>query len=305
MLLPRELPRVYSFYMDNRPTIAIMYDFDKTLTTRAMQEYSFIPNLGMEAAAFWGKANELARKEGMDSVLAYMKLMLDEAKRHDQPIRRGDFVSLGRTLEFYPGVEAWFDHVNELGRELGLRIEHFIISSGLTEIIEGSAIGSRFKKIYACEYYYDVNGVAKWPKLAINYTAKTQFLFRINKGILDVWEDNALNDYTPQELRPVPFANMIYIGDGLTDVPCMKLVKESGGISIAVHAKGEVDLCHRLMAAGRINFFIEADYTPQGGLFALMKKILARMSSANALEKTHLLMKKEAMSHGNKGHHHQ
>lgn len=276
-----------------------MYDFDKTLTTKAMQEYSFIPKLGMEAHAFWSKANSLAHSEGMDSILAYMKLMLDEARKHDQPIRRGDFVSLGETLEFYPGVESWFERVNNLGDSLGLTIEHFIISSGLTEIIEGSAIGNRFKKVYACEYYYDVNGVATWPKLAINYTAKTQFLFRINKGVLDVWEDNKLNDYTPQELRPVPFTNMIYIGDGLTDVPCMKLVKESGGVSIAVHAKDEVELSHRLMAAERINYYCEADYTNEGELFGLMEQILQGMSVANTLERTHLNMEKEARNYGN------
>ena len=285
--------------MKNKPTIALMYDFDKTLTTKAMQEYSFIPKLGMEAHAFWSKANSLAQREGMDSILAYMKLMLDEARRHEQPIRRGDFVSLGKALEFYPGVESWFERVNELGDSLGLTIEHFIISSGLTEIIEGSAIGDRFKKVYACEYYYDVNGVATWPKLAINYTAKTQFLFRINKGVLDVWEDNKLNDYTPQELRPIPFTNMIYIGDGLTDVPCMKLVKESGGVSIAVHAKDEEELSHRLMSAERINYYCEADYTSEGELFALMKQILQRMNVANTLERIHLDMEKEARTYGN------
>lgn len=271
-----------------------MYDFDKTLTTADMQEYSFIPNLGMTSSQFWSKANGLARREQMDSILAYMKLMLDESRKKDKPIRRDDFVSLGTGLEFYPGVQKWFDAIDKKGKDLGIQVEHYIISSGLHEVIEGSAIGAKFKQIYASEYLYDINGVATWPKLAVNYTAKTQFLFRINKGILDVSEDRKLNDYTPEGNRAIPFRNMIYIGDGLTDVPCMKLVKNNGGKSIAVHKKGDLALCLQLMNADRIDFYEEADYTEGKNLFSLVSLILEKMKAEDELESLHKGMAERA-----------
>ncbi|HAF86856.1 MAG TPA: phosphoserine phosphatase [Sphaerochaeta sp.] len=280
--------------MQQKPTIAIMYDFDKTLTTKDMQEYTFIPKLGMEAPSFWAKADALAQEEEMDSILAYMKLMLDESKRRSQPIRRSDFVALGENLEFYPGVLSWFGNIDRIGQELGLVIDHYIISSGLREIIEGSAVGDRFKRIYASEYLYDENGVAVWPKLSVNYTAKTQFLFRINKGVLDVFEDKKLNNYTPEKSRPVPFTNMIYIGDGLTDVPCMKLVKYNGGKSIAVHKSGALETSHQLMREQRIDFFAEADYSADKELFSLVSTILAKMHSDNLLAAEHQRMASDA-----------
>lgn len=270
--------------MDRRPTIALLYDFDKTLTTRDMQEYTFIPALGLSAEEFWSRANDLAIEQGMDRILAYMKLMLDESKRQRRPIRRSDFVALGTGLEFFPGVEAWFPLINRQAEALGLEAQHFIISSGLTEIIEGSPIGRFFERIYACEYLYDENGVAVWPKLAVNYTAKTQFLFRINKGVLEVSEDEALNAYTAEADRPVPFRNMIYIGDGLTDVPTMKLVKESGGSSIAVHTERTRPVAHRLMNEGRINYYAPADYREGSELSTLVKTILETLGPQNRLE---------------------
>lgn len=280
--------------MQAQPTIAMMYDFDKTLTTKDMQEYTFIPKLGLSSEEFWKKANDQARGEGMDSILSYLKLMLDEAKRCNQPIRRSDLVDLGRDLQFYPGVEGWFSSINAVGEELGLSIEHYIISSGLKEIIEGSAIGSAFRRIYACEYLYDAEGRAVWPKLSVNYTAKTQFLFRINKGVLDVYDDKALNAYTKESDRSVPFRNMIYIGDGLTDVPCMKLVKENGGMSIAVHAPHKLTACKQLMNENRINFYALADYRNDGELFTLVSTILQNMKSANMLQKWHSNQQSEA-----------
>jgi len=276
--------------MQQKPTIAIMYDFDKTLTTKDMQEYTFIPKLGMEASSFWAKANALAQQEEMDRILAYMKLMLDESKRRSQPIRRDDFVALGANLEFFPGVLSWFGDIERKGQELGLVIDHYIISSGLREIIEGSVVGGRFKRIYASEYLYDENGVAVWPKLSVNYTAKTQFLFRINKGVLDVFEDKKLNNFTPENSRPVPFTNMIYIGDGLTDVPCMKLVKNNGGMSIAVHKPGDLETSHKLMCEQRIDFFTEADYSADKELFALVSTILTKMQADNLLAMEHQRM---------------
>lgn len=272
-----------------------MYDFDKTLTTKDMQEYTFIPKLGLSSEEFWEKANEQARNEGMDHILSYLKLMLDEAKRCNQPIQRSDLVELGRDLEFYPGVEGWFSAINAVGEKLGLSIEHYIISSGLKEIIEGSAIGSAFRRIYACEYLYDAEGRAVWPKLSVNYTAKTQFLFRINKGVLDVYDDKALNAYTKESDRSVPFRNMIYIGDGLTDVPCMKLVKENGGKSIAVHAPNALAACKQLMNENRINFYALADYRNEGELFGLVSTILENMRSENVLQNWHRMQHSEAL----------
>ena len=209
---------------EKMPVVAMMYDFDKTLSTKDMQEYSFIPKLGLTAQEFWEQSNALARQEKMDRILSYMYMMVRMSKDKHQPIRREDFVALGQKIQLYPGVEDWFDRINAFGLEQGVRVEHYLISSGLKEIVEGCSIFHQFKEVYASEFLYDENGVAVWPKLAVNYTAKTQFLFRINKGVLDISNDLDLNRSIPDELRPVPFRNMIYIGDGLTDVPCMKLV---------------------------------------------------------------------------------
>jgi len=274
--------------MARNTVVAIMYDFDKTLTTQDMQEYTFIPKLGMSNSEFWLRAATLARKERMDNILAYMKLMLDESRAKNQPIHRIDLVKLGRDLQFFPGVRTWFEDINRKGGEMGITLEHYIISSGLKEVIEGSLIGKEFKEIYASEYLYE-NKVASWPKLAVNYTAKTQFLFRINKGVLDVYEDKELNAFTPESNRPIPFRNMIYIGDGLTDVPCMKLVKANGGKSIAVHKKDDLQVCKKLMKDNRIDFFTEANYLKDGQLFSLVTTILTKMKADDEL----------AMMHGN------
>jgi phosphoserine phosphatase len=276
--------------MEQQTKIAIMYDFDKTLTTADMQEYSFIPELGMSPEEFWEKSNTLATTERMDRILAYMKLMLDESEAKGRPLLRSDLVALGASLRFYPGVTSWFDAIGRVGTELGVEVEHYIISSGLKEIIEGSAIGDRFRCIYASEYLYDRDGYASWPKLAVNYTAKTQFLFRINKGVLDVSEDRELNAYTPESERAIPFRNMVYIGDGLTDVPCMKLVKSNGGKSIAVHRKGDLGVCRSLMDADRIDFFAEADYTEGNELFSIVSLVLRMMHDENRLLRLHRRM---------------
>ena len=171
----------------------------------------------------------LAKDEQMDPILAYLRLMLKKASEKGVSVTRENFVKLGKSIEYYPGVEEWFSRIDEYGKENGVTIEHYVISSGLREIIEGSSIYKHFKKVYACEFLYDENQVAAWPKLAVNYTNKTQFLFRINKGVLEINEDRKLNEYIKEEDRRIPFRNMIYIGDGLTDVPCMKLVKVNKG----------------------------------------------------------------------------
>ena len=222
-----------------KPIIALMYDFDKTLCTKDMQEYSFIPRVNMESKDFWNEVNKLAKNEKMDSILAYMYYMLKKARAENVPIRENDFKEAGKNIELFKGVDTFFDKMNAFGESIGVEIEHYIISSGLKEIIEGSQLKDVFKEIYACNFHYDVNGVADWPSLVVNYTNKTQFLFRINKGVLKINEDTPLNEYVSKDERRIPFRNMIYIGDGLTDVPCMKLVKEHGGYSIAVYTQKE------------------------------------------------------------------
>lgn len=279
---------------EGKKTVAIMYDFDKTLCTKDMQEYTFIPNIGMTAEKFWQEATSLAQTNKMDRILGYMYLMIKKAKQEDRSIRREDFVKLGKDIEFYPGVTNWFERVNEFGKLQGVKIEHYIISSGLKEIIEGSKLNGKFKEIYASEFHYDGSGVADWPRLAINYTAKTQFLFRINKGILDISEDDALNDYVDNEERRIPFRNMIYIGDGLTDVPCMKLVKLNGGYSIAVYKTGQQNKVAELLLNKRVDFIMPADYSANKQLYKTVSKIIQKMAVTDDLYDEHLLQMKES-----------
>lgn len=270
---------------ENRPTIAFMYDFDKTLCTKDMQEYSFIPKVNMLAEDFWSEASRLSVSQKMDSVLAYMYLMLKKATNADQRILRQDFVDLGEDLEFFPGVLEWFQRIADFGQREGVEVQHYIISSGLREIIEGSKIYPFFREVFACEFYYDINGVAVWAKNAVNYTTKTQFLFRINKGVLDISNDSALNSFVPEEDRPIPFRNMIYIGDGLTDVPCMKLVKTNGGYSIAVYQHDGKDKVDELLRDQRVDFIAPADYSEGGALDGMIKDIIVKMAIADKLHR--------------------
>lgn len=271
----------------SKPIIAMMYDFDKTLCTKDMQEYSFIPRVNMGSGEFWSEVTKVAENDKMDRILAYMYYMLKKANAENVPIRKHDFMEAGKNIELYAGVETFFDRMDQYGEQLGVKIEHYIISSGLKEIIQGSILKDKFKKIYACEYHYDVNGVADWPSLVVNYTNKTQFLFRINKGVLSISEDEQLNEFVPDIDRRIPFRNMIYMGDGLTDVPCMKLVKDNGGQSIAVYTKKEkvVDLLENR----RVDFILEADYREGKELDETLKLILDKMATVNKLvEKNHL-----------------
>lgn len=268
----------------SKPIIALMYDFDKTLCTKDMQEYTFIPNVGMTATDFWAESGRLSKEKKMDGILAYMYLMIDKAKSAHIKIQREEFVKLGVDLELYPGVESWFDRINQIGDDLGVKVEHYIVSSGLREIIEGSSIYKHFREVFACEFLYDENNVACWPKNAVNYTTKTQFLFRINKGILDISKDKELNEYTPEDDRPVPFRNMVYIGDGLTDVPCMKLVKANGGYSIAVYTKGKRSKVESLLKDNRVDFITLADYSEGGDLDNTIRDIICKMAMVDSLK---------------------
>lgn len=270
-----------------KPIIAIMYDFDKTLCTRDMQEYGFIPSLNMTSQEFWGEVGALSKEKVMDPILAYLYHMLKKAQEKGLSITKDSLVSLGGDIQYYPGVEEWFERINEYGRENGVEIEHYVISSGIKEIIEGSTINKHFKKIYACEFLYDQNGKAVWPKLTVNYTNKTQFLFRINKGVLDVWEDEKLNAFVPEDERRVPFKNMIYIGDGLTDVPCMRLVKANNGQSIAVFNKRKKEIAAQLLAENRVDFITEANYSKNSELDGIVKTIIEKIAVVEKLARLH------------------
>ena len=270
-----------------QPIVAIMYDFDKTLCTKDMQEYAFIPALGMSSSAFWSEVNAMTDAEEMDNILAYMYKMVEKAKETKVPITRDTFQEMGSKVEYFDGVKTWFERINAYGEKVGVRVEHYIVSSGIKEIIEGTEIARFFKKIYACEFMYDYNGSIQWPKFAVNYTAKTQFLFRINKGVLTIDSKSAdkLNRFTPENERRVPFRNMIYIGDGLTDVPCMKLVKSYGGQSIAVfdQEKGK-DAAEALKAANRVNFVAAADYGTGSDIEIIVQAIIKKIQAVEEMQ---------------------
>ncbi|MGL6196073.1 MAG: HAD family hydrolase [Thermoguttaceae bacterium] len=266
---------------NNRPVVAICYDFDGTLCPGNMQEYGFIQKTGKNISEFWKEARELSKQQDVDQILAYMNIMIRKADQSEMKTTREAFRNWGKDVTFFPGVTEWFDRINKFGDSLNLEVEHFIVSSGLTEMIEGTSIATNFKKIYACSFRYDQNGVATWPAQAVNFTTKTQFLFRINKDVLD-GDANKINEYVPNEQRRVPFSRMIYIGDGQTDIPCMKLVKDQGGFSIAVypsHPKNLKDAAAKLLSDGRVNFCSVADYTEKSSLDDIMKAVIKRISA--------------------------
>lgn len=271
----------------SKPIVALMYDFDKTLCTKDMQEYGFIPSIGMDAASFWGEVTKLTDAQEMDGILAYMFLMVEKCREKNVPITREIFHELGAGVEFFEGVPSWFRRINDYGEQVGVQIEHYIVSSGCKEIIEGTAIAPYFKKIYACEFMYDASGTIQWPKISVNYTAKTQFLFRINKGVLDLDSESAerLNRFTPQNDRRIPFGNMIYIGDGLTDVPCMRLVKSYGGQSIAVYnPEKSMAAAQSLLKEDRVNFITPADYRPGSQIERYVQAIIRKIEAVDQMQ---------------------
>ena len=275
-----------------KPIIAIMYDFDKTLCTRDMQEYTFIPSVGMEPSEFWGHTAEVAAEEVMDSILTYMYCMVEKARQSGNPLTRESLVACGKDIEYHPGVEGWFERINRYAEAAGVQVEHYVLSSGLKEIIEGTSIAKYFKRIYACEFLYK-DGQAYWPKMAVNYTNKTQFVYRINKGVLDINNDADLNSSRPDSEKRVFFSNMIYIGDGLTDVPCMKLVKQSGGHSIAIYHPGQHHKTLPLLRHERVDWMFEADYREGSELDRTMKLLLEQLACYNKLKGLNEQQKKE------------
>lgn len=277
------VPGAFELNRGSRPIAAFLYDFDKTLCTTDMQDYAFIPSLGMTPAEFWAAANTFGRENRMDGILAYMYAMLREAERKNLPFTRADLVEKGRSIVLFPGVADWFSRINDYGEAQGVSVEHYVISSGLREIIEGSSISGAFREIYASEFYYDEQGRPVWPKLAVNFTAKTQFVYRINKGVLDVSNDRDLNASMPDDSKRIPFTNMIYVGDGLSDVPCMKMMRAYGGQAIAVYQASNRAGVEDLLAKGRVDFIFPADYSPGTAMEDTVKNILRRMAITERL----------------------
>ena len=259
-----------------------MYDFDKTLCTKDMQNYRFIPSLGMQVSDFWDYTNEVQQNEHMDSVLAYMYAAIKLSREKNIPLKRSRLEDNGKGIEFFPGVVEWFARINKFGEENGVTIEHYVISSGMKEIIDGTVISGEFKNIFACEYLYDGDGNAVWPKTAVNYTNKTQFVYRINKGVLDVSNDIDLNRSMPDDSKRIPFQNMIYIGDGLSDVPCMKMMKSYGGKAIAVYQTLD-EKVKELLRKDRVDYIYPADYSEGSGLDMTIKDIIRNMAISDKL----------------------
>lgn len=282
---------------EGRPVLAICYDFDKTLSPDDMQAQGYIQSVGYEVESFWKESNGLAESNDMDQNLAYMYTMIQKA-RGRFIFNRKTLMDYGAKVSLFPGVDTWFKRIREYGETKGVIVEHYIISSGLKEMIEGTKVANEFEKIYASSFYYDENGEAKWPAQVINYTSKTQFLFRIVKGTLDV-NDSGVNDYfNPEDIR-IPFRNMVYIGDSDTDIPCMKLVNSHSGHSIGVYNPETRDKrkVYKMMEDKRIKYFAPADYTDNSELDKLVKAIIDQTASNEKLMSVHFQCKQEQVDH--------
>lgn len=287
-----------------KPIIAICYDFDGTLSPKNMQEYGFFPALGKNSETFWDDVKQCKSDNVADEILAYMMLMIERAKKYagTDGITYKAFKGYGKKIKLFNGVEDWFNQINAYGKRVGITIEHYIVSSGIREMIEGTSIEKYFTKIYACSFIYEsAGGPAKWPAVAVNFTTKTQSLFRINKGILDDNDDELVNNYQAEEDRRIPFSRIIYIGDGKTDIPCMRLVKSKGGHSIAVYdpkkEKKRID-SEMLLADGRVNYVAPANYGKNSQMKRLVCAIIDKIAAAHAFSVCQKKLDRiDAMSH--------
>jgi hypothetical protein len=263
---------------------AIVYDYDGTLARGNIQENSFLPAIDMERGDFWKEVKRLTKQHDADEILVYMQLMLRKAQERELEVSQEALRRHGQDSELFAGLAdlSWFRRLNTFANERGLGLEHYIISSGTQEMIEGSVIAPAFKAIFASRYIYNDQGQAEWPSLAINYTTKTQFLFRINKGIENVWDNDAINAFMPEAERPIPFTRMIFVGDGDTDIPAMKMTSHYGGHSIAAYDPNRdgrsLDKIHRLISDGRVNFVAPADYSENAPMDILLKGVLGRIA---------------------------
>lgn len=269
--------------------MALVYDFDGTLAPGNLQENSFIPDIGMDKQKFWREVNRISQDRQADGILMYMYLMLDRAKAAKVPVRLEDFRKRGADVKFFDGVADWFDRITAYGKANGVGVDHYVVSSGNAEIIQGTSIAAKFQNIYGSKFMYDENGAACWPALAINFTTKTQFLFRINKGAHDLSDNHNINQFVPMKDRPVPFENMVYIGDGETDVPCFRLVKDLGGLSVAVfkpNTKNARSKAEQFVADGRVHCVSPADYTEAKELDRIVKHQIDFVAARDARDRT-------------------
>ncbi len=274
--------------MKTKPIVALVYDFDGTLSPGNMQEFGFIQAIGHTPDEFWSKSNGLAKGQDASDILSYMKLMIDEARRSGIRLTREGFRNYGKDIKLYDGVKEWFRNVNEYGKSQGIIIEHYINSSGLIEIIEGSPIAGEFKHIFASSFIYDENGEAEWPGSSVDYTEKTQFLFKIRKGIFSLRDSKRVNESWADEWKRIPFTQMIYFGDGETDIPSMKLVSLSGGNAIAVFDPSSPEkkaTARKLLKQGRVNFITPASFTKDSRTFRLVCAIIDKIKAENELKK--------------------
>ena len=265
-----------------KPIIALMYDFDRTLALQDMQNFSFIPKLGYTPQEFWDKTEDFCKKYDMDKILGYMYMMIHCSKEKSINLNRKFLNECGKNIKFFDGVTTWFNRINEYANSKGLICEHYLITSGNKEIVEGCPIFDDFKQVFGCEYLYNESGEAFWPRTIVNYTQKTQYIFRISKGVINTNDDREINEKTPN--RRIIYQNMIYMGDGLTDVPCMILVKENGGTSIAVYPKGSQEKVAHLFEDGRVNYICKADYSSNSELEKVVKLIIDGISIRETLE---------------------
>lgn len=284
---------------EDRPVLAICYDFDKTLSPDDMQAQGYIQSVGYDVQKFWDESNDLTKANDMDNNLAYMWKMVQESEGR-MVFNKEKLAEYGARVKLFDGVEDWFERIRAYGKTRNVIVEHYIISSGLKEMIEGTkmARAGAFEKIYASSFYFNDRGVAKWPAQVINYTSKTQFLFRIEKGVLDI-NDPGVNAYfSPEEIR-VPFRNMVYIGDSDTDIPCMKLVNTYGGHSIGVYdpATQNKAKVYKMMHDKRIRYYAPADYTERSELDLLVKAIIDKTAANEILEDRHFRNIAEAKEH--------
>ncbi len=266
--------------MRKKPIVALVYDFDGTLSPGNMQEFGFIQAIGKKPDEFWTASDDIAIEQDASNILSYMKLMFDEARARDIQLTRERFRSFGKNIELFDGVREWFSLVNEYGKSHEVIVEHYINSSGLAEMIEGTPIAGEFKRIFACSYLYGKDGEAVWPGVAVDYTAKTQFLFKINKGILSIRDNKKVNESQVEDEKRIPFPHMIYFGDGETDVPCMKIVKMFGGHSIGVYNPDipqKVRMAKTLFKQRRVNFITPACYTAGSRTYELVCSIIDKI----------------------------
>ena len=273
--------------MRRKPIIALIYDFDGTLSPGNMQEFGFIQAIGQTPEEFWAKSDGIARGQDASNILAYMKLMYDEARQAGIRLTREDFRRYGADIKLYDGVREWFRNVNQYGEARGIKVEHYINSSGLKEIIEGSPIAGEFKHIFAGSYIYDENGQAEWPGIAVDYTAKTQFLFKIQKGIFSSRDAKKVNESWAEDAKRIPFTNMIYFGDGETDIPSMKVVGMFGGNAIAVFDPSKPhkrQVAQKLLRQGRVGFITPASYTKESRTFRIVCAIIDKIKVDNELK---------------------